>query len=172
MTPQMLASNGELTITPSPSSSSNDFDFFVGKWNIHNRKLKARLQNCTDWLEFEATGEMKKILNGLGNTDDFITTIDGQPFEGRTLRLFNPRTKLWSIYWADSGSGILLDPVVGSFDGQLGMFYGKDMLNGVPVLVVYQWDRTDPENPVWSQAFSADEGKTWEWNWYMYMRRA
>ena len=171
MKPQMLASNGELTITPSSTSSPSDFDFFTGKWNIHNRKLKTRLENCTDWLEFEATGEMKKILNGLGNTDDFITTLDGTPFEGRTLRLFNPRTKLWSIYWADSNSGVLLDPVVGSFDGLLGSFYSKDMFNDLPILVVYQWDRTDPEKPVWSQAFSSDNGETWEWNWYLYMSR-
>jgi len=37
--------------------------------------------------------------------------------------------------------------------------------------VVFRWDTTDKENPVWSQAFSDDNGKNWEWNWYMFMAK-
>jgi hypothetical protein len=29
------------------------------------------------------------------------------------------------------------------------------------------WSRTDTETPRWEQAFSLDEGKTWETNWIM-----
>jgi hypothetical protein len=60
-------SNGELEITASASSSQTDFDFLVGKWKLHNRRLKKRLENCTDWIEFESTVEMNKVLNGIGN---------------------------------------------------------------------------------------------------------
>ncbi|MGZ5220960.1 MAG: hypothetical protein ACXWC7_12810, partial [Chitinophagaceae bacterium] len=114
----------ELHIVPSATSSANDFDFFAGHWNIHNRRLKTRLNGCTDWIEFEASQEMRTILNGIGNIDNFKTTIDGSPFEGMTLRLFNPITKLWSIYWADSNKGVLDPPVVGSFENNIGLFYG------------------------------------------------
>jgi hypothetical protein len=31
---------------------------------------------------------------------------------------------------------------------------------------MFRWDKRDPEHPIWSQAFSPDNGKTWEWNWY------
>ena len=89
-----------------------------------------------------------------------------------TLRLFNPATRLWSIYWADSNRGILETPVVGSFENSIGQFYSTDIFNGRKIMVVYQWDKSDTENPVWSQAFSEDNGKTWEWNWYMYMTKA
>jgi len=37
--------------------------------------------------------------------------------------------------------------------------------------VKFKWDKTDPDRPEWSQAFSDDEGRTWEWNWYMYMTK-
>ena len=156
--------SGELEILPSANSSQNDFDFYEGKWKIHNRKLKTRLNNCTEWAEFEATQEMRKILNGIGNIDNFITALDGQPFEGMTLRLFNPKTKLWSIYWADSNVGVMDPPVVGSFRGNIGKFYCKDKFKGKDIVVVFIWDKTDPDNPVWSQAFSPDNGKTWEVN--------
>lgn len=163
--------NGDLIIIAASSSSQNDFDFFEGKWKLHNKKLKSRLDNCTEWIEFESTQEMYKILNGIGNIDNFLTTFDGQPFEGMTVRLFNPKTKLWSIYWADSNNGKLDPPVLGSFENNVGHFFTKDVFNGKSILVVFRWDARYKENPIWSQAFSDDNGITWEWNWYMYMTR-
>jgi hypothetical protein len=164
-------SDGSLNIRPAARSSQHDFDFYIGKWKIHNRKLKERLNNNNEWTEFEAHGEMHTILNGIGNTDNFIATIDGKPFEGMTLRLFNPKTRLWSIYWADSNTGVLDPPVVGSFENNIGVFYTKDIFKEKPVIVKFVWDKTDLNKPVWSQAFSEDNGKTWEWNWYMYQSR-
>jgi hypothetical protein len=38
--------NGELKITASPTSSQSDFDFLVGKWKMHNRRLNKRLEDC------------------------------------------------------------------------------------------------------------------------------
>lgn len=171
MTDLKFSPNGDLDISPSLNSSATDFDFYVGKWRIRNRKLNSRLDNCTEWTEFEASAEMSKILLGIGNRDNFLAEFDGKPFEGMSLRLFNPATRLWSIYWADSNVGVLDPPVLGSFDGNIGTFYTKDTFKGQPILVKFQWDKTDPDNPVWSQAFSADNGASWEWNWYMYQHR-
>ena len=163
--------NGELIITASPASSKHDFDFFEGKSKIHNRKLKSRLSNCIEWTEFESTQEMYRVLKGIGNIDNFLATFDGEPFEGMTVRLFNPKTKLWSIYWADSTSGTLDKPVVGSFENKVGHFFSKDVLEGKNVIQVFRWDARDENNPVWSQAMSDDKGKNWEWNWFMYMSK-
>ena len=171
MTALKFSPTGDLNIAPSETSSQNDFDFYVGKWQIHNRKLNTRLNGCTEWSEFEATGGMRKILHGIGNTDYFSAIFDGKPFEGMSLRLFNPATRLWSIYWADSNLGVLDPPVVGSFEGNIGTFFTKDVFMGQPILVQFQWDKTDPDHPIWSQAFSPDGGSTWEWNWYMYQHR-
>ena len=162
---------GELIITATPSSSKHDFDFFEGRWKLHNKKLKSKLNNCTEWIEFESTQEMYKVLNGIGNIDNFLATFDEQPFEGMTVRLFNPKTNLWSIYWADSDNGKLDPPVVGSFENNIGHFFTKDIFDEKNILVVFRWDATDRDNPVWSQAFSADNGKTWEWNWFMFMTK-
>jgi len=166
-----INSFGDLEIIPTKTSSRNDFDFFVGKWKIHNKKLKTRLNDCNDWTEFEALCECRKILDGFGNTDSFKTEFDGKPFEGMTLRLFNPQTKLWSIYWADSNAVVLDVPQIGSFDGGIGKFYARDVFAGKPIIVQFCWNATDPKIPIWSQAFSADEGQTWEWNWYMTFER-
>jgi hypothetical protein len=163
--------SGLLEILSSPGSSRRDFDFYIGKWRIKNRKLKTRLNGCTEWEEFEATDEVYKTLNGLSNIGHFRTSLDNQSFEGMSLRLFNPATKLWSIYWADSSKGILDAPVTGSFTGNTGTFYTKDVFEGREIIMMFHWDKTDRDNPVWSQAFSADNGNNWEWNWYMHASR-
>ena len=164
---QLVEPTGNLNIVAFEDSSPNDFDFLVGQWRIHNRKLNSRLNDCQQWTEFEALGTCRKILNGFGNIDEFRTEAGGVPFEGMSLRLFNPKTRLWSIYWADSNLVVLDVPQAGSFDGNIGKFYARDLFEGKEIIVQFKWDKTIPSAPVWSQAFSPDNGKTWEWNWHM-----
>ena len=166
-----FAKDGELVIKSSPTSSKHDFDFYEGKWKLRNKKLKTRLNNCKEWMEFESTQEMYRILNGIGNIDNYLATFDGSPFEGLSLRLFNPKTRLWSIYWADSNEGVLQPPVLGSFENSVAHFFTKDKFNDKQIIVLFRWDARDKTNPIWSQAFSEDFGKTWEWNWYMYFSK-
>jgi len=96
-----------LTVQPSPSSSEKDFDFLEGKWKVQNRKLLTRLNNSNDWSEFDSELHMRKTVNGLGNVENYYATFDGKPFEGQAIRLFNPQTKLWTIYWMDSGNPVM-----------------------------------------------------------------
>jgi len=86
---------------------------------------------------------MYRVLNGIGNIDNFLATFDGVPFEGMTVRLFNKATKLWSIYWADSNAGVLDPPVLGSFENNIGHFFTKDIYQGKNVLMVFRWDARD-----------------------------
>jgi len=167
----LIHPNTYLDIEPSATSSANDFDFLCGNWAIINRRLKDRLAGSTKWIDFPAYHRFSKILLGIGNIDSFSADVNGKPFEGMSLRLFNPKTRLWSIYWADSNLGTLETPVVGSFDGSTGLFYARDTFRGKAILMKFNWDKSDPERPVWSQAFSPDDGQTWEWNWYMYFSR-
>ena len=69
---QLFKRSGDLEIVPSKSSSQKDFDFLVGKWRVHNRRLKSTLSSCSEWTEFEAQADCRKILNGFGNIDSFL----------------------------------------------------------------------------------------------------
>jgi len=73
---------------------------------------------------------------------------------------------------ADSQSGVMDDaPVVGSFEGKIGTFYSKDVYNGKPILVKSTVGHQQSRQSRLEPAFSADNGKTWEWNWHMYEER-
>jgi hypothetical protein len=160
-----LSPDGKLAISASETSSKNDFDYLVGNWKIKNRTLKEPLAGNDEWQEFDATQELRPVLLGLGNVDIFRTDLDGKPFEGLTVRLFDPKTRLWTIYWADSNAMKLDDGKAGSFSGDEGDFFGPEVVAGQQVIVRFHWNKRDPNAPIYSRAFSTDAGRTWEWNW-------
>jgi hypothetical protein len=149
-----------------------DFDFVLGRWRIHNRKLVDVLDpECTKWVEFEATSEARPILGGLGNVDTFLAPEmppHGDRVEGVTLRLFDPESQLWRIWWASTRfPGQLDTPVEGRFEGDHGEFLCDDVLNGHPVKVRYDWRVLSETEIRWEQSFSYDGGSTWNANWVM-----
>ena len=160
-----------LMIVPSSTSSKDDFDFIMGKWRVHHRKLKTRLRGKSDWIEFDGTAEAFKILDGFGNMKRYSHRLNGVSFEGIALRVFNPRTRLWTIYWIDTATFALDVPVVGSFDGKVGRFYSRDMYEGKEIVIRYTYDATGRDVVVWDQAFSPDGGTNWEMNWVMTAKR-
>ena len=150
---------------------AGDFDFFAGDWKIRTRRLREFLRGSDEWYENPGTVSMRTIAGGLANVDDFrMTTASGELF-ATTLRLFNPETRQWSIYWAATSRNLVLEPpVVGGFEHGDGLFYGPDTYEGVPVLVRFRW--RPGAAPTWEQAFSADDGRTWETNWIMEFDRS
>jgi len=148
-------------------STARDFDFWMGSWNVHNRRLRKRLVGSDEWDEFEATSVARPLLDGMGNEDEFRTDFYGG-FIGMSFRFFDPRTKLWSIYWADTRRcGVLDPPVFGSFSGDVGVFEGADTFDERPIRVRFTWSGVTTSTPHWEQAFSDDDGETWETNWVM-----
>lgn len=41
--------------TVEPGPAVHDFDFYMGTWRIHHRRLTKRLAGSDDWQEFEGT---------------------------------------------------------------------------------------------------------------------
>jgi hypothetical protein len=160
------------TIIASPTSNEHNFDFLIGRWRVYNRKLQQRLQQCSTWDEFEAMLDVRKILQGWGNVDSFVANVKGRDIEGMTLRLFNPTTRLWSLYWVDSVRKVLDPPLVGSFESGVGKFYCDDVFEGKPIVICFTWSEITEQSATWEQAFSADNAASWETNWTMKFTRA
>lgn len=151
----------------------HDFDFLDGKWTMVNRRLMKRGVGSTDpkdWDVFPATVTAHVLMNGVANVDEVLFPTKG--WNGVTFRHFDLAKKQWSIYWVNSRDGKMEGtPVVGGFDGDVGLFYGEDTDGGRPIKVVYKWTKVGPDGARWEQAFSYDDGKTWETNWVNEHRR-
>jgi len=144
----------------------NDFDFFIGKWRVHHRRLKERLAHNDDWEQFKGTSTVQKILGGLGNMDDNVIELPSGTYHAATIRTYDPAKQTWTIWWIDSrNSGHLDPPVVGRFEKGVGTFYADDQFKGKAIRIRYLWNASTA--PHWEQAFSDDGGKTWETNWEM-----
>jgi hypothetical protein len=148
----------------------SDFDFLIGSWTVVNRRLRTRLAGDDEWEVYPATTTCQRLLDGDGNMDEMFFPTKGT--RGLSLRLFDVERKEWSIYWANGQRGALDPPVVGTFDGDRGDFYGDDVYDGKPIRVHFIWTGTAGDSPRWEQEFSADGGQTWESNWIMEFTRA
>jgi hypothetical protein len=150
--------------------AAHAFDFIHGRWTVQNRKLRDVTDPaCEEWVEFGATSEVFPVLHGVGHIDrmDVPEAPDGPPFEGLTLRLFDPSEETWSIWWSSTRAPGRLDPpVVGRFTHGHGVFRCDDVIGDRPVRVRFEW-LADRPSPRWQQSFSYDEGATWYLNWVM-----
>jgi hypothetical protein len=143
----------------------HDFDFELGSWNIHLKKLAHPLTASTTWVEFDGTSETRKVWDGRAQLEEFETNGAAGHIEGLTLRLYNPTSHQWSLHWANSKDGILGQPTIGEFKNGRGEFFDQEMFNGRSILVRYVWSGITADCAHFEQSFSTDGGKTWEVNW-------
>jgi hypothetical protein len=149
-------------------AGTNDFDFLMGSWKIHHRKLNTRLSGSAEWTDSVGTSVAFPLMGGLANVDNNVIEGASGTYRACSFRVFNPLTGQWSIWWFDSRfPGQLDPPLVGGFEEGVGTFYSEDAFEGRPIRVRFIWSRTRTDSPRWEQAFSQDGGVTWETNWIM-----
>src|SRR5262245_58212050 len=152
---------------PAKRDGQHDFDFEIGTWKIHLKRLKDRLVGSTTWVEFDGTSVTRKVWDGRANLEEFEVDSPTGHIEGLTLRLYDPQTHQWSLYWATSKSGTIGVPTIGEFKNGRGEFFNTEPSgpNGRSVLVRFVWSDITPNSAHFEQSFSEDGGKTWEVNW-------
>ena len=69
-------------------SGLNDFDFLVGEWKVRHRRLKERLANNHEWIEFDGTSTSWKVMDGAALVDDNVLELPAD----RTARRACART--------------------------------------------------------------------------------
>jgi hypothetical protein len=153
---------------PAPRDGSHDFDPIVGNWKATLKRLVHPLSGSQEWVEFEGTQVTRSIWGGRGTMDEFHVhdAATNTDVDGLTVRLYNPASGQWSIYWANAKKGKLdLPPTVGRWENGRGEFYDQEEFEGRMIFVRYVWSDVTPTSAHFEQSFSADGGKTWEPNW-------
>ncbi|HEY9265640.1 MAG TPA: hypothetical protein VIP82_10500 [Microbacterium sp.] len=149
----------------------SDFDFLLGTWEVeHDKLIDPFASPSGPRVRFASTATVMPILDGLGTVDETRGTFpDGTGFVGFSLRLYDPSTDEWAIWWASKANpGVLDEPVRGRFINGRGTFVGPAETDGRSFLARFHWLGTDDAHPVWEQDFSFDGGETWEpVNWRM-----
>ena len=150
---------------PKERDGQHDFDFEIGTWKTHVKRLLHPLTGSTTWVEYDGTTVVRKVWNGRANLVELVMDGAAGHFEGMSLRLYNPESHQWSLNFSSINSGTLSQPTIGEFKNGRGEFYDQETLNGRAIFVRFVISDITPTSCRFEQAFSDDGGKTWELNW-------
>jgi len=150
---------------PAAHDGQHDFDFEIGAWKTHLRRLQHPLTGSTSWVEYDGTTEVRKVWNGRANLVELEVDGPAGHIEAVSLRLYDPESRQWNLNFANSRSGTLSSPMFGEFKNGRGEFFDQEMLNGRAILVRFLITPITPDECQFEQAFSPDGGKSWELNW-------
>lgn len=159
------ATTGSLGST-AQRDGQHDFDRLIGTWKAKLKLLAHPLSGSNTWVEYEGTQITRKIWGGRAILDEFSahSPSANTDVEGLTIRLYNPESHQWSIYWASAKKGAFSPATVGQFNNGRGEFYHQEDYQGRPIFVRYVWSDIAATSAHFEQSFSDDGGKTWEPN--------
>ena len=161
----LIAGQSKSQGTVSQRDGQHDFDFEIGTWKTHLRRLVHPLSGSTEWVEYDGTTVVTKVLDGRANLVELKVAGPAGRIEGLSLRLYNPQAHQWTLNFANIIDGQLTPAAIGEFKNGRGEFYNQDTLNGRSILVRFVVFDIMPKSCRFEQSFSADGGKTWEVNW-------
>jgi len=150
--------------TSEQGDGQHDFDFALGTWKTHLKRLQHPLTGSGTWVEYEGQSVVRKVWNGRASIEEFEASGPGH-IEGLTLRLYNPESHQWNQVWSTSDDGTPSQTMTGEFKNGRGEFFDQEPFNGRTVYVRWVWSDITPNSCRFEQSFSDDGGKTWEVNW-------
>jgi hypothetical protein len=148
-----------------PRDGQHDFDFEIGVWKTHLKRLVHPLSGSSTWVELDGTTVVRKVWNGRANLAELETDAASGHLQFLSLRLYDPQSRQWSLNTANINSGTLSVPTIGEFKDGRGEFFDQEPFNGRTILVRNVWSDMTADSCRFEQSFSDDGGKTWEVNW-------
>lgn len=153
---------------PEGAASRHDFDYFLGSWRVEHRRLRKRLAGSNDWEAFAGRTHCQQMFGGLVNLNESISYRGGRISYGMGLRALDEPGGRWADWYLSAGNLSKIDPpLYGRFSRGVGTFLSRETFEGRQVLVRGQFTSVNRDEARWEQAFSADDGATWETNWVM-----
>jgi hypothetical protein len=139
----------------------NDFDFNLGVWHTHIRRVLDPFSGSDKSMELDGTVTVRKVWDGRGQLEEIEADGPKGHWEGMTMFLYNPQAHQWTQSFIDSQAGVLTTPLVGSFKDGRGELYSQETFRDKTVLIRGMWSDIKPDSHHFEEDFSNDGGKTW-----------
>ncbi len=157
----LLCTLGE-SQTATQRDGQHDFDFNVGTWKTHIKRIKNPLTGSTDCIELNGTVSVRKVWGGRAQLEEIEANGPNGHWEGMTLFLYNPQAHQWSQSFVNSKIGTLTTPLIGEFKNGRGEFFSQDTLDGKSILVRGVWSGIAGDSHRYEESYSDDGGQTWK----------
>lgn len=139
----------------------HDFDFNFGVWHTHIRRVLDPLSGSTHTMELNGTVTVRKVWKGRAQLEEIEADGPNGHWEGMTLFLYNPQAHQWSQTFASSKTGVLSNPLIGSFKDGQGELFAQDTFQDKSILLRGVWSNITPTSHRYEESYSNDGGKTW-----------
>jgi hypothetical protein len=158
--PAQVASGPASQVGIAPDGQ-HDFDFNLGVWHTHIRRILDPLSGSANSIELNGTVTVRKIWDGRAQLEEIEAEGPNGHWEGLTLFLYNPQSHQWSQSFISSKMGVLSAPLIGSFKEGRGELFAQDTFHDKSILVRGVWSDIAPDSHRYEESYSNDGGKTW-----------
>lgn len=141
---------------------AHDFDFNIGVWHTHIRRVLDPLSGSPDAIELNGTVTVRKVWGGKAELEEIETDGPKGHWEGLSLFLYNPQSHQWSQSFINSRIGDLGTPLIGEFHDGRAELFGSDTFKGKAILVRGEWSEIETDSHRYIESYSDDGGKTWK----------
>jgi hypothetical protein len=155
------ASDTEQQPAASPRDGEHDFDFNIGVWHTHIRRIPDPFSGSDNSVELNGTVTVRKVWDGRAQLEEIEAEGPNGHWEGLTLFLYNPQSHQWSQSFIDSKMAALGSPEIGAFHDGRGELFSQDTFKGKSILVRAVWSNIAPDSHRFEESYSNDGGKTW-----------
>jgi len=155
------ASNNESESTDTARDGKNDFDFDLGVWHTHIKRVLDPFSAPSNSMELNGTVTVRKIWDGRAQLEEIEADGPKGHWEGLTLFLYNPQSHQWSMNFINSKIAALNAPLIGAFKDGRGELFSQDTFHDKFILVQGVWSDIAPDSHRYAESYSNDGGKTW-----------
>jgi hypothetical protein len=149
------------TKTATARDGQHDFDFNIGVWHTHIKRILDPLASSSESVELNGTVTVRKVWDGKAELEEIEADGPKGHWEGLTLFLYNPSAHQWSQSFTNSKVAMMGSPLIGQFKDGRGELYQTDTFNGRSVLIRGVWSDITPNAHRFTESISADGGATW-----------
>jgi hypothetical protein len=157
----ILAGVASMAQAEAPHDGQHDFDFNVGTWKTHIKRVQDPFSGAGQYIELNGTVTVRKVWDGRAQLEEIEADGPNGHWEGMTLFLYNPEAHQWSQTFASSKGGVLNPPLIGAFKDGRGELFASDTFKDRSILVRGVWSEIKPDSHHFEESYSNDGGKTW-----------
>lgn len=157
---------------PCDSPEARAFDFWVGDWDVVNRRIS---QEGGEWADVGiATDKVYSVLDGCAIIEHWRGHLGPLKILGFSVRSFDPARGVWDLvlHWPIQKDQPDFGTLEGTFRHGRGEFFSDvTRPDGTELRQRYTFSDVSPDAFRWDAAYSDDDERTWFTNWIMEFSR-
>jgi hypothetical protein len=162
------------TPTPAVHDGQHDFDFNIGVWHTHIKRILEPFAGNSESVELNGTVTVRKVWDGKAELEEIEADGPKGHWEGLTLFLYNPSAHQWSQSFVNSKVGTLSSSStnVGEFrDGRVVLVGQDNTADDKTILVRAVWSDIKSDSHQYVESYSNDGGATWVTSFIAHLTR-